>query len=289
MIGLWIVIPSFDDWPVVERCLISLDPSNNEFTVCVVDHGRTGLVAKELKLAFPGVVALRGSPHLWWTGATNLGIRCALEQGAEFVMLLNSDCVIEPASVRRVTTAVKHHGAIVAPLQRNLRTDEVHAARAWTALTAGFPTLYVEKREPPREIVNTRMIVGGRGVVIPRHIFGMVGLFDEHNLPHYLADHDFYLRARRAGEQLLIDRSSSVWVDHSRTSYSTELQRMTWGDFVESLSNRQSHRSLDQLIAFFRSNYPVPGLWPIGVVLNVTRYLLTRMWARARARVAAVG
>ena len=62
----------------------------------VVDHGTTSDTKQSLEREYPEVVRIVGTPELWWTGATNLGIRYALSCGAELVMLLNNDCYVAP-------------------------------------------------------------------------------------------------------------------------------------------------------------------------------------------------
>jgi GT2 family glycosyltransferase len=278
-----IVIPVFNGWAQTRRCLQTLAPgTGTEFTVVVVDHGSTDATPTELPRLFPRVVHLLDSDELWWTGATNVGIRYALEAGADFVIPLNNDCFLEPAAVARLVGYAQARSAIVAPVQRAVDTGEVLAVSATPGVALGFPTLRVDRSIDPAGPVlrETRLIMGGRGAVIGREVFASVGLFAEEELPHYLADHDFYLRCRRQGVRLLIAQDVSVLVDETRTSVAAEMADMTWAEFRRSLTSPRSHRNLAALRAFFRRNYPVRFLWPIGVFLNLGRFSFR--WGLAR-------
>lgn len=278
---LWVVIPSFDDLAMISRCLGELHPNMAPYTVCVVDHGSVSTI-ELLQRDFPSVETVRETPELWWTGATNAGIRRALDAGASHVMLLNSDCVVDKATVNRLWDLSREMSpGVVAPLQRNLHDRQPLVVRSWTGLSAGFPTLRSERRVRKHGVVPTRMIIGGRGVIIPRQIFEQVGLFDADALPHYLADHDFYLRCRRAGYSLFVDTESQILVDQERSTESAQLGRLDLNAFRATLSSRRSHRNLRDLRTFFERNYPVRRLWRIGYTLSATRYCLAWMAARA--------
>jgi hypothetical protein len=174
---------------------------------------------------------------------------------------------------------------IVAPVQRDAATGEVMVARMSTCMALGFPTVVLPAmRELPAAetaLLPTRLIGGGRGVVLRAAVFDSVGLFDEQALPHYYADHDFFLRCKANGIRLFVATDASVFVDNTRTSEARGLADMSWQQFKDSLGNRRSHRNLGALTALFRRHYPVKALYPIGVMLNLGRYFMSYLVLRA--------
>lgn len=281
---LAIIIPVFNGWAQTERCLRSLeaDSSSTDFTVVVVDHGSTDKTTSELPRLFPQVVHLRESGDLWWTGATNAGIRYALRNGARQVMLLNNDCEISRSSIAALTAHSLTTQGVIAPVQESLE-GAILFAGAKDLVALGFPTLYVSRAvsKTMTGVFKTPLIMGGRGALIPRSVFDTVGLFDEQTLPHYLSDHDFYLRCRKAGVPLWVATDATARVDQTRTTISSNLSRMSWSAFRDSLSSPKSHRNLAALAAFFRRNYPVPRFWWVGVGLNLARYFV--WWTVSRS------
>jgi GT2 family glycosyltransferase len=131
-------------------------------------------------------------------------------------------------------------------------------------------------------LLPTKLIVGGRGAVLPAEVLARNGLFDEECLPHYGADHDFYLRARKRGIALYTVTEAIVDVDATRSSAASHPGRLTLREFVETLSSVRSHRNIPHMVELFRRHYPVRHLHMIGVALCAARYCVVYAWARLR-------
>jgi GT2 family glycosyltransferase len=284
-----IVITDFNGWAQTRVCLERLFSGGGGFDVFLVDHGTSNECSRGVAAQFPAVKVVKASPDLWWTGATNVGLREALAAGAEAVMLLNNDCYLGAEDFRRLAAHSASVGGagIVAPLQRDSRSGTLLENFFSSSFLLGFPSL---KRPWPRDsapgdarLVQVDLIIGGRGVVLPRAVLDRVGLMAEKELPHYWADHDFYLRCRRAGVPLYLALDAFVDVDDTRTTQARGLGRLSLRQFAGTLSDRRSHRNILDLAALFRRHYPVPGLYWIGVALNVARYSLTYALARLGA------
>ncbi|HSW53040.1 MAG TPA: glycosyltransferase family 2 protein [Sulfuricaulis sp.] len=282
---LYVVIPVLNRWHQTRRCLERLIGGRQPpMHIIVVDHGSTDGTRAGLVAHFPQVTYLADDPAHWWAGATNTGIRAALERGAEWLVLLNNDCYVKPDTLATLLHyAERHPAAIIAPVQRRLDNGAIAVARAGSCFLAGYPTLllpwHTRHVGEPR-LLRSRLIIGGRGVLIPRRVFERVGMFDEARLPHYGADHDFYLRCREQGVPLYVAADAAVELDSSHTSLATRLGSLTLSQFRETLTRRRSHRNLHDLATLFRLHYPIPGLWWVGVGLNLARYVFIYLAAR---------
>lgn len=284
-VPLYVVITDYDGWAQTQVCLRRLQESMYQgFRVIVVDHGTTNETADGLA-EFPSCVRVEAGSNLWWTGATNVGVRKAIELGAVQIMLLNNDCYVEPSTIDELLGQVGEAGGrVVAPIQRAASSGEILVARAATCFTLGFPTFALPhmRRVPSTapELIATKMVVGGRGAIVPVDVFEQVGLFDEEVFPHYGADHDFYMRCRAKGVDLFIATRASVELDDTRTSVARNLGAMSWLQFRDSLRNSRSHRNVATLVALFKRHYPVRLLYFIGVSLNLARYFVSYLLAR---------
>ena len=96
---IYIVIPVHNRLEATRECLGSLRcQTYKAFKIVVVDDGSTdgtsGLVSQE----YPEVTVLKGKGELWWTGATNLGVRYALQdcRGDDYILTLNNDTFLPP-------------------------------------------------------------------------------------------------------------------------------------------------------------------------------------------------
>lgn len=283
---LYIVIPVLNRWEQTRTCLTRLmEGTCTEFTIIIVDHGSTDGTRIGLETGFPNVIRIPGSVDLWWTGATNLGIKAALERGADNIMLLNNDCYFQPDTLERMASHLRENpGTIIAPVQRNLRSRRITTRPMTSCFLLGFPILQLPGRheysKDIHQLKEVNIIIGGRGVVIPASVFRETGLLNEGELPHYGSDLDFYLRSRKHGIRLCIAQDAIVDVDEATTTLSSRIGRMTLSSFLDTLKNRRSHRNIPELTALFRLHYPIPGLYPLGVSLNLLRYAL--LYAAAR-------
>lgn len=288
---LYIVIADFDGWQHTKVCLSHLERSSFQaFKVIVVDHGLSDETARGL-VAFPSCTHISADSTLWWSGATNVGIRSAIDWGAQYVMLLNNDCYVAEDTIEQLIgnfDAARQQ--IIAPLQISANSGEVLAGKVSTCFTLGFPTVVLPWMENVRAgsdgLVSTKLIIGGRGVIIPAQVFENVGFFDEANLPHYGADHDFYLRCRQANVKLAIAPQAVVTIDETKTTVSRGLQDMTFAQFISSFSDTRSHRNLAVLSTLFKRYYPVKCLYFVGVFLNICRYIPSYLVARVAGQFA---
>jgi len=273
---LAIIIPAFSGHEQISRCLEAIYNSHyKDFDVVIVDHGVTDEITRRVKTKFPLATCIRGSPKLWWSGATNLGIRHAQKTGSKWIMLLNHDCYLHPDTIDTLLKHAKNQpDALIAPVQHLINRGQ-DVVGATSCFLLGFTTII-----PPQAwyrhsaLVPVRLISGGRGVILESDTFRRIGYLDEEHLPHYGADHDFYFRCRKAGLRLLACRDACVDVDDTMTTSANLDTRFSLQQFVASLKNRSSHRNIRDLQVLFSRYYPIPGLAPLGVALNTTRFFL---------------
>lgn len=289
---LYAVIPVLNRWDQTRRCLERLIGGQRSPTrIIVVDHGSTDGTRSGLAADFPQVIRLEDDPAHWWAGAINTGIREALKHDADRIILLNNDCYVETDTLAKLLQhAERHPGAVIAPVQRHFEDGAVSVVRANSCFLAGYPTLvfpWYSRHVGEKRLLRTGLVIGGRGALIPRTVFDTVGLFDNAHLPHYGADHDFYLRCRKQGVPLYVAADAAVKLDSSHTTLATHLGRLTLREFRETLTQRRSHRNLHDLATLFRMHYPIPGLWWAGAGLNLARYVLVFFVARGLHLIAA--
>lgn len=278
MLKLFIVITDFNGFQQTKNCLDTLRRSVfQDFTVVVVDHGTTSETRQSLERECPEVVRVGGSPELWWSGATNLGIRYAQGCGAELIMLLNNDCYVKPETIGELIELWQENPqSVIAPVQRDWKTGNILAITPRSCFLLGFPTIpgpkTLTEAMHARRLLPTRLIGGGRGVLIPVSIFQEIGLFDEVNLPHYWADHDFYLRAANKKWRLYVATRAFVDIDNTRTSVAENLKGMSLRKWYLSLFDCRSHRNIAHVSSLFKKHYPVKQFYLIGVVFYTLRY-----------------
>ncbi len=107
------------------RCLRSL--SEDRYTnkhIIVVDNGSTDESVASIYSAFPQLTILQTGSNLGFTGGNNVGIRHALQNGADYVFLLNNDTVVEPDALGNLVKCAEAnpHFGLLCPVIHYLET-----------------------------------------------------------------------------------------------------------------------------------------------------------------------
>ena len=106
-----VVVLNWCDEGRTARCLRSLqDADHDALTLLLVDNGSPDGSGDRLRAAFPEVEYLQTGSNLGYAGGNNRGIERALSQGADAVLILNNDTVVEPDAVPRLVRTLESEG-----------------------------------------------------------------------------------------------------------------------------------------------------------------------------------
>ncbi|MBL6448117.1 glycosyltransferase family 2 protein [Fulvivirga sp. 29W222] len=195
-----IVIPVHNRKKFTRNCLLSLERQTvHEHNIIVVDDGSTDGTEEMLEQEFPEVTIIKGNGNLFWTAAVNLGIRHALDAGAEYVMTMNNDTIAAVDFMEKMLYwSAKEPYALLGALEIDFDTLKPYYGgeithKIWN--TSRY--LLEELDEKDWKGLHEVSLFPGRGLLVPRAIFDVIGLFEEKKLPHYMADYDFTVMARR--------------------------------------------------------------------------------------------
>ncbi|WP_017732624.1 glycosyltransferase family 2 protein [Nafulsella turpanensis] len=224
---IFIVIPVFNRRKFTFHCLAGLlCQTYKDFRIIVVDHGSSDGTEEMITTGFPEVLLVRGTEDLWWAGATNVGIQRALEMSqsdSDFVLTLNNDLEVEENYLTELLQVnAKNKTAIIGSISVDINNREkiVFSGVQWNRITAKYKSV-VDTKESLKAVQDRNSWVStdllpGRGVLIPIKCIKNVGLFDQVNFPHYLADEEFSLRCMKHGYKTLVATKAVVY------SYSEE-------------------------------------------------------------------
>jgi GT2 family glycosyltransferase len=199
-----VVVPMWNQLELTQRCLRSLQELTPQPQhVIVVDNGSWPDPRPALESVLPGVSVVRLERNRGFAGGCNVGIRRALADAADAVLLLNNDAVVDPGALAHLVRALRQDERIAAAGVKTL-TDEapprIHAA--YSVLTFHAPLVRVEgwlepcidRFDEERDVDS----VSGGAMLIRRGALEAIGDFDEEFFAYH-EDVDWCMRARRAG------------------------------------------------------------------------------------------
>ena len=277
---LFIVIPVFNRKQYTKDCLLSLrQQTYSQFKTIVVDDGSTDGTAEMLAREFPEVIRLEGDGNLFWTAATNLGIRHALAQNATYVMTLNNDTLAPPDFLEQmVKWAEQKPNALLGALA----LDSVTKRPVFGGSIINWKTDVATKllRVLPAEAQVGLHLVShfpGRGLLIPRQVLDTIGLFDEKNFPHYYADYDFTHRATRRGFPVYCNYDARLYTYPEASGDKENRKARTLRNFYNHLFGIRGGGNLVNFTRFTLRNCPplyVPSFLLMGYTRRILGYFL---------------
>lgn len=247
---VYVVVPIHNRLTFTRACLRSLTAQSYPWIrIIVVDDGSTDGSARAIASEFPHVSVASGDGDLWWTGATNVGVRVALDSGAQgdYVLLLNNDTTVGPDYIASlVSVARRNPRTIVGSVAIDARDGEtiVDGGPQLDWSTAKDGSLNVGRRLcaclADGVMQTTPSALSGRGTLIPLACFFDVGMFCARCLPHYGADYEFTIRARRAGWHLVMSYEAPVLSHVEAGGITAHRGAISWTDFCAMFFSRRS-------------------------------------------------
>lgn len=211
---LFVVIPVHNRIKFTRDCLKSLQNQVwKGFQTIVIDDGSTDGTSEMVLAEYPEAFLLKGDGNLWWSGATNLGVKYSLEAGANHILTLNDDTIAPPDFMQMMMKwATKKPLALFGALALDTESGKpVYGGEVidWQGVKS---TLLLDFLSPEERTGIHRVThFPGRGLLIPSAVFKKIGFYDAKNFPQTAADYDFTLRAGRAGFEIYCNYDSPLY------------------------------------------------------------------------------
>ncbi len=212
---VWVVIPTWNRRADLLECLESVVLQTYQpLRVVVVDNASVDDSVSAVRAYFPQVCVLELNRNLGATGASNVGFRYALNQGAQYVFRVDSDTIIDPAAVDHlVRAACSPEIGVLSPkiyyYDDPTRIWYGGASRhrwhfgAYDAARGACDT-------PASSIERDVDYAWSTGMLLSRAVLEATGGFDPDFLVYY-EEVDFCLRARQAGFRIRYVPAAILW------------------------------------------------------------------------------
>ena len=212
---VWIITLNWNRRDDTLACLESLRSMGySDSRIVVVDNGSSDGSPESIVAAFPDVQVISSAQNIGFAGGVNLGVREALSAGAEYVLILNNDTIVDRRLLSELVAECERSpkiGIAGPKIYRHDQPDVVWFAGGdrdrWTWALTRLPRGRDDERIRAPRTVN---FLCGCCMLVRRDVFDRIGLFDPGYFMYY-EDSEFCVRAVEAGFTLRYVPSARMW------------------------------------------------------------------------------
>ena len=215
---LAIVIINWNSFDLTSDTLVSLSSTSyKNYDIIVVDNFSTDNSAAQLEKDFPSIILLKSDENKGFTGGNNLGFDYAINEGYEYVMMLNNDVAVESDFLEPLVVKLDMDEKIggVQPLIYFYHDRELiwNAGSRYNAIF-GIPYIlgYYRKDKGQLQRKKQKSIdwITGCAFMIRTEVLKKVGVLKQDFFIYY-EDVDLSFRIKEAGYALAYEASSVVY------------------------------------------------------------------------------
>jgi len=268
------VVVNWNGWADTLPCLASLMKQDYPaLRVIVVDNGSTDDSVARIESEFPQAKIVQTSRNLGFPSGCNVGIRHAVQEGADFVWLLNNDTVAPPDSCSKLVAEATRRPDVGIIGSVLYYMHDPASVQAWGGGDLNLWLGYNSHFRAPAPL-GPKSYLTFASALIPREVFLKVGILYE-GFFMYWDDADLALRVTRAGYGMAVAEDTAI------------LHRE--GGSAEPRSPVIDRFALAAGLHFLRRQAPAP-LFSMAAYLStrLAGRLLRREWKLARALFLAV-
>ncbi len=213
---VYIIVLNWNGWQDTSECIEScLKLAYPRYRILVVDNGSTDASILKLHERFPALDILQAGKNLGFAGGNNVGIRHALEQGADYVWLLNNDTIVDSSALVElvnIANASDAIGIVGSKIFFFSKPDVLWFAGGLiqhyrgTSIHRGL----LEKDEGQYDEITEVDYITGCSLLIKREVVEKVGLMDERFFLLF-EEADWNQRVKEQGYKILYIPFSKVW------------------------------------------------------------------------------
>lgn len=190
--------------------------SYQNMALAVVDNGSTDGSQAMMKERYPGVTLIENCVNLGVMEGYNVGLREGMRRGADWILLLNNDIIVDPRMLSKMVEAGESDRriGIVGP---KMYFHDTPNSFWYAGGNVNFFSGIISHRGI-REIDRGQYdrtedtgYVNGCAMLIRLDVVSQIGFLDPIFSPMYSEDADYSLRAQRAGFRLVYAPEAVLW------------------------------------------------------------------------------
>ena len=202
---VYIIVLNWNNYKDTEECINSLNRmSYPNYRIIIVDNGSHDNSGGMLHKEFPEHIFLFNHKNLGYAGGNNIGIKKAINIGADYILILNNDIVVKSHDfLASLISYMENHKetGILGPKVLSYQDQAVlsdYSCSLWWNLLEKFFLSQKHKHEDDQDEGEYVTRVGGCCMLIRTQLFQETSFFDDRFFM-YGEENDFCLRALLKG------------------------------------------------------------------------------------------
>lgn len=181
--------------------------------IIVVDNCSRNDEAKKIKQMFSSIKVIYSEKNLGFAGGNNLGIQYALKTGADYIMLLNNDTVVDKDMIKIMLQNISDDTLVVPKMLYYSRPNKIWYGGGNINRKLGHSFhIDVNQEETRASIKKPQYCTFATGccIMASKRIFEVLNGFDESYFM-YCEDTDFCIRLLKHGFKILYLPDAKLW------------------------------------------------------------------------------
>ena len=218
-----VILVNWKKYNLTSKCIDSLNKSNyKNFKIILVDNEYSEKSLIDLRNKHKELIVFKEKNNLGFAGGNNIGIRYALENDYDYIMLLNNDTEVKENFILPLVERIEkdHSLGAVQPLILNFSNKSI----IWNAGGKLNKFLGLTSTRLNNNKLNSSIVfddytdwISGCCILIKSEILTKVGLLDE-KFFNYYEDVDWSLRMKNLGYDLGFVKESIIYHHGSSSS-----------------------------------------------------------------------
>ena len=186
------------------------------YRILVVDQGSRDGSVEAIRKRFPDVALIENGRNLGYSRGFNVAMERAFGEGADYVLIMNNDAVIDPDTVKELVAVAEmdqRNGFVSGKVYHYFRPDEFQTVGTNTHpyLISGSQIGGGEIDHGQHDEIAERELTDDMFLLIRRSVWERVGGFDADYGLYGHDNIDWCLRMRKAGFKIMYAPNAKIW------------------------------------------------------------------------------
>jgi GT2 family glycosyltransferase len=220
---IYIILVNYNSYIDTIECVESIEDSHyKNLKIIIVDNNSNNDSVSIMKDKLKKHIIIESNENLGFSGGNNLGIRYALNNKSDYILLLNNDTIVHPDFLEPLIKAFNENrnaGIITGQIYYYDDKELLWFDGAYCNRKKGqiYHKNIKMHNNPNLKNIEEQQFLTGCFMLIPSYIFESVGLLDEKYFLYY-EDTDYCIKVKKKNYKLLINRESRIYHKVSKST-----------------------------------------------------------------------